>query len=749
MSGDIGFELERKIHNSVLQISQKIKIFRENDITRIYGNIAYGIDHLIYIDNYMICIQDKWENKKPSIRDINHFISAINMICNKTNKELLLALFISKQKFSKTGTNIFIETNNNYSNDIYFNIYDDIMDNLILKTKSNIKNILISNGCIRRIQQITNIETYEMFPHQQEVLINYQSSNLKRGVVCHPTGTGKSISAINIIGEYWKNNPGKSVLWITQRKDVLKSQFENSEKMDIYINSKFIPDYHFFEYLLWYNKKCNIKKLNNKLNKNKPVFLITNIDSILYKKRYESITNNKFGLIILDECHSSGAELTYDMIYYFLKKWKNIHLVGFSATPLRRENKKLKRTLSIFGDGDNINYFSRMSILDAIEKNIIVPPKFYWIETVMEGNYILEGQEIYVIKYIEKILKQSVTKKGIAWAKNIERAEKWKYEIENCQNDKEKFPELSKYKILITHTEQKNSDGDFIEQFLLIEKYCILICVGRCCEGFDDPSVDFGIDLDPVKKRGVILFIQKIGRTLRKKNMKQVGIMMETFSAVDENTKMQEIATLIANYYIEIVKYQSDNIEDTLKHVKFEKNKNGTYVIRRGNVKIPMKILSRTLKEMDWENLSKYIKTIIQNSFYENGIGYETAREIIKYNNIKTKNEYEKFVLKDLRLPNEPEIFYKSSFISWIDYLSIPRDFYDLESCINRVNEILYIEENEIKINSLDLASICYQLCELDSMFPPNEMWVDYYKNENIHNIGEIIKIIDIDLLIL
>jgi superfamily II DNA or RNA helicase len=741
-----GIELEQKVHESIQTISQKIKIFRETDITRIYGKIANGIDHLILINDKMICIQDKWEKRKPCIRDINHFTSAVDMICNKIDKELLLVLFISKKKFTKTGNNIFVENNKNIPSDIYVNIYDDDMDNLVSQTVLNIKNCLILNGCIERVQQIENIEIYNLYPHQQEVLTNYRNSNLKRGIVCHPTGTGKSISAINIIGEYWKNNPGKSVLWITQRKDVLKSQFENHDKMNIYINSNFIPDYHFFKYLPWYNTKCNIKKLNNELNKNKPVFLITNIDSILYNERYKSIIDNKFGLIILDECHSSGAELTYNMVYYFLEKWNNIHLVGFSATPLRREHKKLKRTLSIFGDGENINYFSRMSILDAIEKNIIVPPKFYWIDTVMEGNYILDGQEIHVIKYIEKILKESVTKKGIAWAKNIKRAKKWKYEIEKCQNDKKKFPELSKYKILITHSEQKKEDGDFIKQFLLIEKYCILICVGRCCEGFDDPGVDFGIDLDPVKKRGVILFIQKIGRTLRKKNMKQVGIMMETFSFVDENTKMQEIATLIANYYIEIVKYQCDNIENTLKYIKFEKTEKG-YQIKRGDVIIPMKILSRTLKEMDWKNLSKYIKTIIQNSFYENGIGYETAKEIIKHNNIKTKSEYENFVLTDLRLPDDPECFYSGSFIGWIDYLSIPRDFYDLESCINKVDEIL--NENEIKINSLDLADMCYQLCKLDPMFPPNEMWVYYYKNEGIHNISEIIKIIDIDLLIL
>ena len=44
----------------------------------------------------------------------------------------------------------------------------------------------------------------------------------------------------------------------------------------------------------------------------------------------------------------------------------------------------------------------------------------------------------------------------------------------------------------------------------------------------------------------------------------------------------------------------------------------------------------------------------------------------------------------------------------------------------------------EIKKNYLDLSIVSKQLCEQDSLFPPNGLWVEYY---NVKDLRDIITI--------
>jgi len=49
---------------------------------------------------------------------------------------------------------------------------------------------------------------------------------------------------------------------------------------------------------------------------------------------------------------------------------------------------------------------------------------------------------------------------------------------------------------------------------------------------------------------------------------------------------------------------------------------------------------------------------------------------------------------------------------------------------------------NELKkeIKDIDLSIICTKLCSMDPLFPPDEMWVDYYMNDGIKRLDDIIN---------
>jgi hypothetical protein len=120
----------------------------------------------------------------------------------------------------------------------------------------------------------------------------------------------------------------------------------------------------------------------------------------------------------------------------------------------------------------------------------------------------------------------------------------------------------------------------------------------------------------------------------------------------------------------------------------------------------------------------------------ENKLTYNEAKIIIKSNNIKTKHDYYKLCEKDIRIPKEPEVYFKDTFKGWIDYLDIERIYYDLETCKNKISEYL----NNIENDYLNINNICYKLCEIDSNFPPWDLWCEYYNVKDLSNII-IIKI--------
>ncbi len=116
---------------------------------------------------------------------------------------------------------------------------------------------------------------------------------------------------------------------------------------------------------------------------------------------------------------------------------------------------------------------------------------------------------------------------------------------------------------------------------------------------------------------------------------------------------------------------------------------------------------------------------------------YEKTRKIITDKNIKSKESYYELCERDNRLSKEPEIVFKGQFTNWIEYLSIERLYYDLETCKNKVGEYLLLYP-EIKKYYLDLSIVMNELVKIDSLFPPNGLWVEYY---NVKDLSDLITI--------
>jgi superfamily II DNA or RNA helicase len=136
------------------------------------------------------------------------------------------------------------------------------------------------------------------------------------------------------------------------------------------------------------------------------------------------------------------------------------------------------------------------------------------------------------------------------------------------------------------------------------------------------------------------------------------------------------------------------------------------------------------------EDIKNCFIRVRNRQFNYNELTYEQMKQKIANlsNKPYNKTTYKKLCMEDPIYPENPDEYYNNDWKGWINYLGIERAYYDLEACIKRVNEL----KKEIK--DIDLSIICTKLCSMDPLFPPDEMWVDYYMNDGINKLNDIIK---------
>lgn len=127
------------------------------------------------------------------------------------------------------------------------------------------------------------------------------------------------------------------------------------------------------------------------------------------------------------------------------------------------------------------------------------------------------------------------------------------------------------------------------------------------------------------------------------------------------------------------------------------------------------------------------LKTVDRSVF---GLTYAKAKTLVATKGLKSKQEYTNSCIQDIRLPPEPETTFHGQFTNWVDYLSIEKVYYDLDTCKKKVEEYM-CQYPELK--PLQFSELMERLKHLDGSFPPHDLWEDYYQ-EDINTIIVISK---------
>jgi superfamily II DNA or RNA helicase len=356
-----------------------------------------------------------------------------------------------------------------------------------------------------------NYKDYNLRKNQINAIEESIKNDFTSGIHNHATGTGKSWTAMLILLEYVNRYPNNNIIWLCERKNILMEQFSRNTIKERNFD-KVLERFNILDFTK--NKNVNwVNSINSSLFWNKPLLCIINTSFLASKERYVNI-KIPLHLIIHDECHSIENKSTsnfYDwLINIHYKKYKTKYkkqpsIIGFSATP------ELISPLS--------SIISKYSIYDGFKENVILQPKIIWFKSEKEINND-------ILQYLITLqIRKLHYKKLIVWCGMIKEC----ITIADLWKKGNYFKDFSFHIDFSDNCQEISSEFKSYKEFYEKEGNCILFCAVKHREGSDIPNIDGCIFMDKVEKRSERVFIQSLGRVLRrdKLNKKKYGLIID------------------------------------------------------------------------------------------------------------------------------------------------------------------------------------------------------------------------------
>jgi predicted helicase len=465
---------------------------------------------------------------------------------------------------------------------------------------------------------------------------------------------------------------------------------------------------------------------------NKKCIIITTYSSS--HKVYTASRNFIFDMKINDEVH----HLTSTNIQPVPNTKKYIQMLNIPSIKQLSLTATLKELESIHDNvvsNDNVNYFGeiidRKCLLWAINKKIICD---YVIQTIIANEEQLDQQlsRFHITEENDKRLFLS----AFASLKSI--FDGHSHHLLIYSNNRDNSCKLIQYiKILLDnyfdipnlyysnyHSEMKPINQKKIINNFEKTEFGILTCVYCLGEGWDFPLLDGVVFSENMTSNiRIVQSALRASRLNKKDTNKKTKIILPILNRDDwlennENPDLKKVREVIYQMGLEDetitqkIKVFRINIE---KQTSKEKEKKGENEFGEYEDELTQQLRLKTIK-----------RTALATT-------YEKARKIVADKKIRSKDSYYELCERDNRLTKEPDVVFKGQFTNWIDYLSIERVYYDLETCKNKVDEYL-LKYPEIK-KHLDLSSVSNELCKIDPLFPPDGLWTEYYSINDLRDI--------------
>jgi len=712
----------------------KIK-YVQKEFIEIYDAFKNNIDINI--------INESYENYSPNMHDFiktkdlvwfDMFFAMINTMLNlgiskKNLKKNLLSIKNSNKNIVRHIVDIIYEEDiieediieqNNERNENNENNENNEQNEQNEQNENNAENV--NNEQNEGLNDIAIEEVINNFTwrkNQVDAINNTIKQNFCSGIHNQIMGAGKTFIILNTISEHNKLIPNKKLYIITSfRQEILKElMFNNNGQININKLNTFktnnvidLDNFHIINRV--HNKNKNII-----ISKTKPTILIINTDYLKTMHKNNKIDYNNVNFVILDECHSVSAPKFYSVLEK-IKYVHKVHIIGFSATPLRE--KAETKLIDIFSmttikndTNKKLNIISNYDFINAIRDNIILPPCYVLCEVnkTLNGRIGKENKQI-MKKILENTIKNVPYKKIIGWCRSINNMKEYYKFI------KDNFTDFSVYCSSCCDKKLKELGYNTnFEEYMQKQENAILLCVNRCREGSDIMNLDTAIYLDIVSKRSLLVALQTSGRVLRKDkdNKKTCGIIIDSF--INHQGIQIEVLTAnkILNYYkkifslcdISLYTDQKKAYEEMLKicnKIEYDNQKEELTLKLDDEKKhnITFKLELKTL-HYDYNNFIVALGSVIDKMFnisrdekFDKIIDTIKQTNILKINTINFNEKYDTILDKEkLNIPLNSKLLYdefkdKFDVSNWYNLLGLDtsRWYQNKNECIMSLNKL-------------------------------------------------------------
>ena len=260
-------------------------------------------------------------------------------------------------------------------------------------------------------------------------------------------------------------------------------------------------------------------------------------------RHYTEYPADYYNYIVVDEAHHAVAPMLKRVIQYYEADFT----VGLTATDQRPDKKKLE---TVFG-----TYSTSLSLKEAMEKGIVARANVYRIETNIDLSKVRFNGKDYINADLEKRIRvtsrnelivnvlqeylgdgEAARRQGVIFCVNVAHA-----------NEMAKL--LNKANITAaSYTKQTKNPAAVMADFKQ-KKIRFLCACNMISEGWDYPELGILVMARPTLSK--VLYLQQIGRGLRKTDTKKNVIVIDVVDEYGAMIKACNMHTIFANpYYV-------------------------------------------------------------------------------------------------------------------------------------------------------------------------------------------------------
>lgn len=403
------------------------------------------------------------------------------------------------------------EFNNLWETSVCYSDYRDEYYSIYINSQREREEL----GKLTRTLDLSYSQVLQPNPMQEQFVLNIEEiiqKGGKRALLISATGTGKTYASAFALRELFSNNvfSNKKALFLSHREQINKQALKSYKR----IFGQGVP----MELLSGSQNNIEIAKSGK--------FLFSTMNMMARTDIMEQFKPDEYSVIVLDECHRSGAASYQRIINYF----KPELLLGMSASPERTDN------FDVFSLFDH-NIACEIRLQQALENDMLCPFHYFGItdlEIEGESDDINRFRQLTADKRVEYIISQAEyygysgnRVKGLIFCSTKKEAEELS----------RKFNLSGKYNTTMlcgdNSQEERESAIERLVDDNAADRLDYIFTVDIFNEGVDIPEINQVIMLRPTESP--IIFVQQLGRGLRKADGKEFVIVIDFIGNYQNN----------------------------------------------------------------------------------------------------------------------------------------------------------------------------------------------------------------------